>query len=386
MKVLIVDTYYSGFFRDFSRRQGAIAGSFSEQRRRLLDAYFGTGDSYSRALKARGVEAEELIVNSAPLQLAWAREHRFSIGPPWRHLPPRWASHELVNKVITRARVLSPIVLEQVRRTRPDVLYLQDLSFISPEDLGALKPHVRLIVGQIACPLPSSEYLKPYDLILTSFPHYVSRLQARGIASEYFRLGFDPIVREKLGVVPKRYACSFVGGISKAHTRGTAFLEHLAAEVDIDFFGYGKHALSETSNIRARHHGEVWALDMHRTLAESYITVNRHVDVAENFANNMRLYEATGAGAMLLTDAKDNLGEIFEVGREVVAYRDTKEAVEMIRFYSAHPEERDAIARAGLARTLRDHTYERRMEQLVEILTRHLDAQSSSAPSTKAAR
>ncbi len=82
----------------------------------------------------------------------------------------------------------------------------------------------------------------------------------------------------------------------------------------------------------------------------------------------MRLFEATGIGAFLLTDAKPDLGELFEPGREVATYRHAAEAAERIRHYLAHPEERDAIARAGQRRTLAEHTYARRAEQLVEIL------------------
>jgi spore maturation protein CgeB len=94
--------------------------------------------------------------------------------------------------------------------------------------------------------------------------------------------------------------------------------------------------------------------------------------VAENNANNMRLYEATGVGALLITDRKDNLGELFEVGKEVVAYSSPEEAAEMIRYYIAHPEEARAIARAGQARTLRDHTYQRRMDEMAPVLERYL--------------
>jgi spore maturation protein CgeB len=116
----------------------------------------------------------------------------------------------------------------------------------------------------------------------------------------------------------------------------------------------------------------VWGLDMYRALARSRVTLNRHINVAENNANNMRLYEATGVGALLITDRKDNLGELFEVGKEVVAYSSPEEAAELIRYYIAHPEEARAIALAGQARTLREHTYKRRMEELVPVLERYL--------------
>ena len=35
---------------------------------------------------------------------------------------------------------------------------------------------------------------------------------------------------------------------------------------------------------------------MYRVLRQSKIALNRHSDVAEDHANNMRLYEATGVG------------------------------------------------------------------------------------------
>jgi spore maturation protein CgeB len=86
----------------------------------------------------------------------------------------------------------------------------------------------------------------------------------------------------------------------------------------------------------------------------------------------MRLYEATGVGAMLLTDRKDNLHELFEIDKEVVSYSSKEEAAELVRYYLDHPEESQKIAQAGQARTLRDHTYEKRMSELVSILQGHI--------------
>jgi spore maturation protein CgeB len=110
---------------------------------------------------------------------------------------------------------------------------------------------------------------------------------------------------------------------------------------------------------------------MYRSLARSRVTLNRHINVAENNANNMRLYEATGVGALLITDRKDNLAEMFEIGKEVVAYSSPEEAAEMIQYYIAHPEEARVIAQAGQERTLKEHTYKKRMEELLPLLERY---------------
>ena len=111
---------------------------------------------------------------------------------------------------------------------------------------------------------------------------------------------------------------------------------------------------------------------MYRVLARSQLTLNRHIDVSECYANNMRMYEATGMGAMLLTDNKTNLNELFNIGSECVAYDSIEEATELVRYYTDHPKEADAIARAGQARTLREHTYSHRMQELIHILKNYI--------------
>jgi spore maturation protein CgeB len=103
------------------------------------------------------------------------------------------------------------------------------------------------------------------------------------------------------------------------------------------------------------------------------MTLNTHGDKAA-YAANMRLFEATGVGTLLITDWQENLHEIFEPGKEVIAYRTPEECAELIQYYLEHVEEREAIARAGQERTLREHTYYKRMQELVGILERYLSS------------
>ncbi|MHB8470816.1 MAG: CgeB family protein [Gaiellaceae bacterium] len=228
------------------------------------------------------------------------------------------------------------------------------------------------MVGQIASDLPPVD-LSAFDLLLTSFPHYGERFRAQGVASEYFRIGFDARVLERLKPADKREGVAFVGTLSAGqHQRGNEMLERAARNAPIDFWGRGVEALPPESAIRRRYQGEAWGIDMHRVLARTRIAVNRHIDVAEDYANNMRLYEATGVGTLLLTDDKRNLGELFEPGREIVVYSDADDLAAKIRHFLSHEDERAEVARSGQARTLRDHTYEQRMRELEAILARYL--------------
>ena len=377
MKIAFLDTYYPRFLAEhYERTPNLATRDYAIQRDALLGRAFGTSDFYSRHLRGLGHEAHDLIVNCVPLQTAWATENRVSFSRLALEISQHVLRAPFVGPWLGGLSGLVHIASSQIRALRPDVLYCQDLWFFPPAALASLRPHVGIIVGQIASPLPPVSYLQAFDLITTSFPHFVPRLRAMGIASEYFRISFEPKVLEMLGDVEQDIEVSFVGGISRHHANALRMLEQLAIDCGIEFFGYGADQLRRRSAIRGRHHGEAWGLDMYRALARSRITLNRHINVAENHANNMRLYEATGVGAMLLTDKKDNLGKLFEIGKEVVTYASIEEANELIGHYRAHPEEARVIALAGQKRTPSEHTYLRRMEELGPMLERYLAAKT----------
>jgi hypothetical protein len=379
LKILVVDSYYPAFLEGALQNLNAEALSYSQMLNGLLQLRFGTADFYSRNLRNLGHDASDIIFNCAPLQRKWAAERGVKFADalgPLREFATRlsafraWLAQDLP---------LPEIAERQVREAQPDVLYLQDLTLFRPDTLRSLRSCVGLIVGQIACPLPPLSYLREIDLVLTSFPHYVDRLQNMGKSAEYFRIGFDPIVLDLIGTLPRTRTCTFVGGISLSHRGRKEFLEKLAQVVEIEFFGYGVETLPATSPIRAKHHGEVWGLDMYRRLAESRITVNVHIDVAENYANNMRLYEATGCGALLVTDEKQNLHQLFSLGSEVITYRTVDEAIDRIAYFNRNPSEAASIARAGQSRTLLEHTYRQRMEELIALLQPRLPRRTAWA-------
>jgi spore maturation protein CgeB len=82
---------------------------------------------------------------------------------------------------------------------------------------------------------------------------------------------------------------------------------------------------------------------------ETPLTLNHHGAIPP-YANNLRLFEATGVGTLLVTDWKAKLHDMFEPGKEVIAYRSAEECAELVKYYLEHDEERQAIARAGQQR------------------------------------
>ncbi|HEY2374038.1 MAG TPA: glycosyltransferase [Gaiellaceae bacterium] len=353
MKILIVDPYYPGVLEAHYRSRPDLAGqSYDTQWRALMDLAFGTSDAYSFGLRAAGHEGHEIVPNCAPLQRAWAREHRPRLARlPWRLAAPA-------------------ILVEQAAWYQPDVVYVQSIGAFHPLTLRLLRRRTNALAGQLASRPPQKERVRMYDVLFTSFPHFVGRLP---VPTHLLRIGFDDRVLQRIDAKEKRYDVVFVGQLGGGeHGPANDVLEAAAAHVPVEVWGPGLDDRSERSPFRTRHHGVVWGIEMLRVLAGSRIALNRHIAAAEGHANNMRLFEATGVGAMLLTDAARGLDTLFEPDREVVTYTSAGDLVEKARWYLEHEDERAAIAAAGHARTLSDHTYVARMRELVSILKRYV--------------
>lgn len=359
MRVAIVDTYYPAFLAaHYAERPALAERPYEEQLSSLMERQFGTTDAYSHELRGLGHEAADFIVNAPELQQAWRGGRRLP------QLPGRLGAAQ-------RRRFLHGTAMAQIRDYDPDVVYLQDLWFFTRAELDRLRGDGRLVVSQIASEPPGADVLRGFDLITTSFPHYVERFRALGVDSEYFPIAFDERVLQRIETPVRDVDFAFVGGLNPGvHPGGVALLQRLAGRLPLEVWGYGGDELGPP--LRERWRGEAWGLDMYRALARARISLNRHIEAAEGNANNMRLFESTGVGSLLVTEAAPNLGDLFEPDREVVTYASEDELVEKVQHYLAHEDERAAIAAGGQARTLRDHTYRRRIAQLAEMLQARL--------------
>ncbi len=351
MRILIVDSCYPAFLDAHYARNPALERSpYDEQWHALMATFFGTSDAYSHHLASLGHPAHEVVVNCAPMQAAWWREHA-------------GGTDRVGNETV---------LVRQARAFEPDVVYVQNLHLLSDGTLAELRETCGYVVGQIASAAPPLDRLRKFDLVLTSFPHFVDEFRRQGVRSEYLRIAFDARVLDALGAPTGTRDIVFVGALNALrHRAGNRALARAARHLPIEFWGYDLRGRPPWSPIRRRYQGEAWGLQMYAVLASARIVLNRHISEAGQYANNMRLFEATGVGSLLLTDAKANLSDLFEIDREVIAYEGFADLVDKARYFLDHEDQRATVAAAGQTRTLRDHTYAVRMAELTEILARH---------------
>lgn len=390
MKIARVTTAYPSYLRQFyTARRGLEQRSFAEQQAALNGDFFGWVDSWAHATAPLGHEMIDVILNAISLQRAWAREQRLSTA--------------------TRTW-LADVCVEQLKRFRPEVLWYDHTDAALLRRLRDAVPSIRLVLGWAGSAVPVTEVWRDMHLVLSCAQESVEQLTRRGVRARQLHHAFDARVLERLR--PRRpLGVTFVGQILRGegfHRKRQGLLEALCATTEVTIFSAeagedlvgavrGAWRALEIRDLpsavsaglglvqRARRHATlgrlvphlrpaVYGVEMYCTIASSSITLNVHADSSPRFASNMRLFETTGVGSCLLTDARSNLPDLFDVDREVVAYGSVDECREKVRWLLDHTATRDEIARAGQARTLRSHSFAQRALELDEIIKKEMAA------------
>jgi spore maturation protein CgeB len=387
MRILVLNADYPRFLAWFYRGQAGLENApYAMQIAARNASLFGVADFYSRNFAALGHPAAEIHVNNPWLQAAWAREHGMATVPPeppgatGHKAPPAWLQRVVTPfkpnlRPLARKVGLSPrldkqaenILLAQIEQFRPDMVLNQDTFHVDTSLIQRIKGIGNpVLVGQVGIEPSRGEDWTVYDLMMSQLSTTVTFLRSLGVRSEVNHLAFEPAILDALPKAPATdIDVSFVGTVSADHRQRIALLEAVAGRYDLQLFGSPPLALPGASPLHRCYRGEIWGTDMYQVLRRSRITLNSHIDMAGREAGNMRLFEATGVGAFLLTDYKDNLDTLFEPDREVAAWRSIDDCLTAIGRALADDNGRAEIARAGRARTMAQHTYRHRTQEIL---------------------
>ncbi|NOZ26200.1 MAG: glycosyltransferase [Nitrospirae bacterium] len=104
------------------------------------------------------------------------------------------------------------------------------------------------------------------------------------------------------------------------------------------------------------------------------ININLHSSTYHNGVNpygdfvNPRTFEIAACEGFQLVDYRSEMLALFKVGEELVCFEDLNDLRHKIRYYLHDPDKRMEIARKGNARVRKDHTYELRMEEMLDLV------------------
>ena len=164
----------------------------------------------------------------------------------------------------------------------------------------------------------------------------------------------------------------------------------------ISFVGAGYHNRVQTFATMANYPFKIWGSEWpngkpfdrlvqeesRRINPEEYIKIFNATDVNLNLHSsserdgvdpsgdfvNPRTFELAACGAFQLCDERQLLPELMEVGKEIITFSSREEMIAKMEHYLAHPEERKQVCERARARVIKDHSYERRLEQMLSTI------------------
>lgn len=183
-----------------------------------------------------------------------------------------------------------------------------------------------------------------YDHVFVAQKDFLPKYREVGCPRvHWLPLAHDPALHRPLPL-PKRRPIVFVGNPWTGTERGQ-LIERMRDAVGMEVLWAYQH-------------------DMVRIYNESKVVFNRSLggDL------NMRVFEALGCGAFLLTDRCGNgLVELFRPGEDLVVYESAEEAIDLARHYADADPERERIAARGHATVLASHTYDDRAREILKM-------------------
>ena len=192
-----------------------------------------------------------------------------------------------------------------------------------------------------------------FDVNLTNSRAMADVYRADGFPCLYLPTGFhfDPAKSGDLSPQAFSYPLSFVG--SRKPERAQFIDELKVRGIKVALFGTGWPG--------ARFTDDGW-----RVFRESQLNLGIGFNLPGTQFTNLknRDFECPGSGGCYVTTYDWELAELYVIGREILCYRNLDEFVEIYTYYMRRPEACREIAREGLVRATREHTWEQRFRRV----------------------
>jgi hypothetical protein len=202
-----------------------------------------------------------------------------------------------------------------------------------------------------------------FDHIFVCHRDYIAPLREHGFQNlHWLPVAADPELHGQIAA-ERCYDVGFVGS-SAASAERRAFLAALERHFRVNDF-HRPYPKEQLTSIYSR----------------SKIVFNHatHRDIT------MRVFESLAAGALLLSNPMANgIEDLLRLGEHYVQYTDEASLLAQVEYYLSHPEERERIAAAGQAAVLARHTYDQRVQTLLDAVAANGGARTARARSMSA--
>jgi spore maturation protein CgeB len=142
-------------------------------------------------------------------------------------------------------------------------------------------------------------------------------------------------------------------------------VQALETVTDLNLGVWSIHSIPPT--LQDYYRGPALGEKMLRALCGSKIQINPHGNFMR-YGGNMRLFEAAACGVFQITDDRPGISTWFNVGTQIITFRDPAHLRQLALHYLHADDERQQIAQEAQAHVYAHHTYDHRMKALVDYV------------------
>jgi spore maturation protein CgeB len=281
---------------------------------------------------------------------------------------------EFIARMILREpeRIREKALADYMAKIQPDLVIVLLGYIVSPKTIALLKKHT---VAPVVCWCQDAisnlgrQYMlgAPYDLVFVK-DHYMEELfnQMLGNRFRYLPEACNP--RMHFYETPPQsqhaeYACDVTTAATLYYYR-QELLKPLKDRYRLKVWGNVPDWLAyELGGSHTRRY--ISGQTKRYAFSAAHIVLNT-LHYAEIDGVNCRFFEVPGCGGFQLVSEKAQVADYFQPGREIETFRNQAELREKIDFYLREPTLRADIARNGLQRAHAEHTYEHRLQALID--------------------
>lgn len=275
-------------------------------------------------------------------------------------------------------------LLEAVAQQRPDLVLVLDGMDLPVEQIDALRGMgIRTAIWLTDDPYYTDftvELVTHYDYVFTLEKNCLEIYRSLGCAQVHYLpfAAYRGHYRPTIGRSPISRDISFIG--SAYWNRVNYFRELMPQLMQYNtvFNGIWWDRLPEAplygerieigkwmspQETAAAYSGSKIVINLHRSHIDE--TVNNNTHLVPAASPNPRTFEIAASGTLQLVDVRDDLAAFYKPGEEIETFCSPQELLDKIQFYLTHEEERRAIVLKAMERTLKEHTYPKRVNQLL---------------------
>ncbi len=251
-------------------------------------------------------------------------------------------------------------VLRDVKRNSADAvilnsggLYLDDVTFEKLREQKVYSIGISLSDPDVF-PYNGKIYANKFDLFYTNskyslmndYPEIGSNIRLMPFAASIKHHYYMPEVERKYDVIV----------VAHARADRLPVIEKLERICKVGTYGGGwKNSLGVVNGLE-----HVKAINS----GKMYISFSRTVAGFDNV--KVGLFEAMACNQVVITSYMEELQDYFDIGTEIICYKEDDELYDLVKYYLNHESEREQIRQRGYNRFLRDHTYEKRWNSVLK--------------------